>query len=236
MRQVKTMLIDQGVMSYEKALTCQQDIRKNIIDRKKSGLETLSNNVLILCEHEAILTFGSSAKKNELLIPRERLLEVGMNSIDVNRGGAITFHGEGQIVGYPILDLENFKTDIRWYIKNIAAVIIQTLKEYGIESYYDQEFPGVWIKDDLTGEKKKICAVGVHLSRWVTNHGFAFNINNSLEYYKYFVPCGIAEQDRTVTTLQNETNKEMNIEEVKEKLLLNFSSVFSTKLIKTNSK
>lgn len=231
-KQVRTTYLNKGKVRYEDALICQQNIRKSIIDLKQLNADTSFENALILCEHQAILTFGSSAKESELFVPREKLHDVGLDYLDIKRGGAITFHGEGQIVGYPVLDLENFKTDIRWYIKSLAAVIIQTLNDYGIESYYDDEFPGVWIKDDLTGMKKKICAVGVHLSRWVTNHGFAFNINNSLEYYNYFVPCGIAEADRTVTTLQNELNMTIDIEEVKEKILLHFSMIFSTELKK----
>ena len=220
MMQTRATYLNQGKISYQEALISQQEIRKGIIELKHFKKDTSKNNVLILCEHQAVLTFGSLAKESELHISKEKLFDVGLDHIHIKRGGAITFHGEGQIVGYPILDLENFKTDIRWYIKSLAEVIIRTLKEYGIQSYYDEEFPGVWINDHLTGIKKKICAVGVHLSRWVTNHGFAFNINNSLEYYKYFVPCGIAEVDRTVTTLQNELNRIIEIEEVKEKILL----------------
>lgn len=230
MEQPITTYIDKGLIAYEKALGLQQDIRKHIIELKQAGEHTSSENVLILCEHNPILTFGSSAKENELFIPRGNLAAVGLEHIDIRRGGAITFHGDGQIVGYPVLDLENFKTDVRWYIKSIAEVIIEVLKGYGVESYYDREFPGVWIIDRTTGTKKKICAVGVHLSRWVTNHGFAFNANNSLDYYKYFVPCGIAQEDRTVTTLQNEIKKTVDIDELKEKIVLGFSEVFSTQI------
>ncbi|TJZ53684.1 lipoyl(octanoyl) transferase LipB [Sphingobacterium olei] len=230
MKQITTTYLNQGKIPYQEALIKQRDVRNRIIEHKHLKIDTSMDNVLILCEHQPILTFGSSAKESELLISKEKLSEVGLDHIDIKRGGAITFHGDGQIVGYPILDLENFKTDIRWYVRGLAEVIIRSLNDYGINSYYDEEFPGVWLKDDLSGMKKKICAVGVHLSRWVTNHGFAFNINNSLEYYKYFVPCGIAEADRTVTTLQNELNKTIDIEEVKEKILLYFSIVFNTEL------
>ncbi|GGH16719.1 lipoyl(octanoyl) transferase LipB [Sphingobacterium alkalisoli] len=231
MKQVKLTYLNKGNISYEDALAFQQEVRKIIIELKQLKIDTSANNLLILCEHQPILTFGSSAKESELFIPRGKLSDVGLDHLDIRRGGAITFHGEGQLVGYPILDLENFKTDVRWYIKSIAEVIIQTLNDYGLESYYDEEFPGVWLKDHATAKKKKICAVGVHLSRWVTNHGFAFNINNSLEYYNYFVPCGITQEDRTVTTLQNELNRTIDMEEVKEKILFHFSEVFNTKLI-----
>lgn len=227
MKQPTTTYIDKGLIAYERALELQQYIRKDIIERKQLGQDTSTENVLILCEHNPILTFGSSAKEEELFIPRESLADVGLDHIDIRRGGAITFHGEGQIVGYPVLDLENFKTDVRWYIQSIAEVIIKVLKNYGIESYYDHEFPGVWIMDETKRIKKKICAVGVHLSRWVTNHGFAFNVNNTLDHYKYFVPCGIDEEDRTVTTLQNELKRSVDIKELKEKIVWQFSEVFS---------
>lgn len=231
MTQRITTCLDKGIISYAEALKFQQSIRDNIINRKQQLQDTTADNVLILCEHHPVLTFGSTAKEEELFIPRNELHKVGLDSYDIRRGGAITFHGYGQIVGYPVLDLENFKTDVRWYIKSIVEVIIRTLADYHIESYYDNEFPGVWIKDQNTNKKKKICAVGVHLSRWVSNHGFAFNINNSTDFYNYFVPCGISEVDREVTTLQNELNRSVDIEEVKEKVLLHFAAVFETEIL-----
>lgn len=201
MAKVLTTYLDKGNFPYKEALVLQQSIRQDIVERKMQKIDTSKSNVLILCEHDPILTFGSSAKESDLLIPRDKLSDVGLSYTNIKRGGSITFHGTGQIVGYPVLDLENFKADVRWYVQSLAEVIIRTLKEYGIDGYYDVDFPGIWINDYTTGVKKKICAFGVHLSRWVTNHGFAFNINNSLDYYQYFVPCGINEPNRTVTTL-----------------------------------
>lgn len=227
----QTTYLDIEKISYENALKLQQSIRNDIIKRKQERQDTKANNVLILCEHSPVLTFGSSAKEHELLIPRNELHTVGLDIYDIRRGGAITFHGQGQIVGYPVLDLENFKTDVRWYIKNIAEVIIRTLTDYNILSYYDNEFPGVWIEDQSTNKKKKICAIGIHLSRWVSNHGFAFNVCNDMGFYNYFVPCGISQADREVTTLQNELEYQINFDEVKAKILDHFAAVFETEIL-----
>ncbi|RDC54688.1 lipoyl(octanoyl) transferase [Pedobacter chinensis] len=232
---VRTKYIDLKLIPHHLALNFQIEQRENIALLKKENLDTSQSNVLVLCEHNPILTFGSSAKESELFIAKDKLKSVGLDISYIRRGGAITFHGPGQIVGYPILDLENFKTDIRWYTETMAKVIIDTLKNYDVEGYYDKEFPGVWINDKLSGKKKKICAVGVHLSRWITNHGFAFNISNDMKYYQYFIPCAINEPDRAVTTLSKELGREINIDEVKNIILQNFEHHFLTELVRQGS-
>ncbi|MNP98801.1 Octanoyltransferase [compost metagenome] len=231
MIKIQTKYIDQKIVSHQEALNFQIQQREYIALLKKQNHDTSKSNVLVLCEHNPVLTFGSSAKEAELLIKRENLVDVGLEVSEIRRGGAITFHGPGQIVGYPILDLENFKTDIRWYIETLANVIIDTLKSYNIESYYDKEFPGVWIYDKTSEKRKKICAVGVHLSRWITNHGFAFNICNDMRYYQYFIPCAINEPDREVTSLSSVLEVPVDIEDVKKILLQNFAKHFTTELI-----
>lgn len=227
----QTRYIDKKILAHDIALDFQIEQREYIALLKKQNHDTSKSNILVLCEHNPVLTFGSSAKETELLIGREELQAVGLEISKIRRGGAITFHGPGQIVGYPILDLENFKTDIRWYIETLANVIIDTLSSYNIEGYYDKEFPGVWIYDKISGKRKKICAVGVHLSRWITNHGFAFNICNDMKYYQYFIPCAINEPDREVTSLSNELGIPVNVEEVKNILLQNFEKHFATELV-----
>jgi lipoyl(octanoyl) transferase len=230
MIQTQTSYIDKKLIPHQEALNFQIEQREYIALLKKQNHDTSKSNVLVLCEHNPVLTFGSSAKETELLIKRETLARVGLEVSEIRRGGAITFHGPGQIVGYPILDLENFKTDIRWYIETLAHVIIDTLRTYDIESYYDKEFPGVWIYDKISGKRKKICAVGVHLSRWITNHGFAFNICNDMRYYQYFIPCAINEPDREVTSLSTELGIHVNMQEVKNILLKNFEKHFMTEI------
>ena len=226
-----TTYLNKGNITYDEALWFQQSLRDGILQKKQNEIATRDDNVLILCEHPPVLTFGSSAKAHELFIPREQLQCLGIDIRDIRRGGAITFHGPGQIVGYPVLDLEQFKTDVRWYIQSLSEVIIRTLSDYQITGYYDPEYPGVWILDQNTRQKKKICAIGVHLSRWVSNHGFAFNVCNSMDYYRYFVPCGITQTNRVITTLQNELNYPVDMEEVKERILRHFRDVLETTLL-----
>jgi lipoyl(octanoyl) transferase len=220
-----------GPTPYQVTLELQQEFREQLLEMKKHGLSTLGHDRLILCEHHPILTLGSSAKATDLLIERERFAPLGIELLEVKRGGAITYHGPGQLVGYPILDLENFNADIRWYVQTIAKVIIDTLAHYQVKGYYDHEFPGVWILDEPSGEKRKISAVGIHLSRWVTGHGFSFNISNDLDCYQYFVPCAIREPGRTVTTLSREIGRTVDMREVMELVILNFQRHFGAGLM-----
>jgi lipoyl(octanoyl) transferase len=159
----------------------------------------------------------------------ERLKENGIEFFRTNRGGDITFHGPQQIVAYPILDLEKFDTDIGHYLRNLEEVIILTLADYGIKAGRSKGETGVWIDPGITGKERKICAIGVRCSRWITMHGFAWNVNTDLNYFNYIIPCGI--QNKQVTSLQKELGKEVNFEEAKEKVKFNFEKVFNVRLI-----
>jgi lipoyl(octanoyl) transferase len=159
---------------------------------------------------------------------RANLDELGISIVPVRRGGAITFHGPGQITGYPLFDLEYFKTDIRWYIEGVADGVIETLAHFGIKGYYDSEYPGVWIADEHDGSKRKICAMGVHLSRWVSIHGFALNVTTDMSLYDNFVPCAIDVEDRSVTSMERELGENINLALVKSVLVNCIANSFET--------
>jgi lipoyl(octanoyl) transferase len=178
-----------------------------------------------------VYTLGKSGSMNNLLLTEPQLVEKGIEFFPINRGGDITFHGPGQIVGYPILDLEWFFTDIHRYVRQIEEVMIRTVAEYGIEAMRLDGYTGVWVQNKGTSSFGKLCAIGVHLSRWVTLHGWAFNVNTPLEYFDYIVPCGITDHDKSVTSLANELGRPVDIPAIKEKLKRHFSVVFDCDLI-----
>jgi len=163
------------------------------------------------------------------LLSKEELNDKQIGFFHTNRGGDITFHGPGQIVGYPILDLEKFGTDIGKYLRNIEEVIILTLAGYGIKADRSKGETGVWIEPDVPGKERKICAIGVRCSRWITMHGFALNVNTDLSYFNHIIPCGIV--NKQVTSLEKELGKTVNMDEVKEKIKLNFEKVFSAEIV-----
>jgi len=191
--------------------------------------ELTTQNYLLFVEHPPVFTLGKSGNINNVLLSEERLKEKGIEFFKTNRGGDITFHGPGQIVGYPILDLEKFDTDIGHYLRNLEQVIILTLADYGIHGGRSQGETGVWIDADVKGHERKICAIGVRCSRWITMHGFAFNVNTDLSYFNHIIPCGI--QNKQVTSLQRELQREIDIREAKEKVKQNFEKVFDAELI-----
>ena len=184
---------------------------------------------MIFCEHPHVYTLGKSGSENNLLINETFLQKIGATYVPINRGGDITYHGPGQLVGYPILDLEQFFTDIHKYLRFLEEAIILTIAEYGLKGERYEGFTGVWL--DATDPKKarKICAMGVRCSRWVTMHGFAFNVNTNLDYFNYIVPCGI--DDKQVTSLQKELGREIDIEEVKTKLKKHIAQLFDMQLL-----
>ena len=190
--------------------------------------ETETHNYLLFVEHPPVYTLGKSGNANNVLLSEERLKEKGIEFFRTNRGGDITFHGPQQIVGYPILDLEKFDTDIGRYLRNLEEVIILTLANYGIQSGRSKGETGVWIDADVKGKERKICAIGVRCSRWITMHGFAFNVNTDLNYFNYIIPCGI--QNKQVTSLKKELGREVQFEEAKEKVRQNFERVFDVQL------
>ena len=216
--------INLGMIDYKKAWDYQEKLSQKIIQEKLTNRnkplqeQTITPNYLIFCEHPHIYTLGKSGDFNNLLINDEDLRQKGASFYHINRGGDITYHGPGQIVGYPIIDLENFTTDIHKYLRNIEEAIILTLKDYGIQGGRIPGLTGVWLDHSGSRNPRKICAIGVKTSRWVTMHGFAFNVNTDLNYFDYIIPCGI--NDKSVTSLSRELLQEVEISEVEEKLNL----------------
>ena len=184
---------------------------------------------LLFVEHPPVYTLGKSGKMNHFLLSDEEREKKNVSFYKINRGGDITFHGPGQIVAYPILDLERFYTDIGRYMRNLEEVIIRTCADYGIRAERSAGETGVWLDTHLKGRERKICAIGVRCSRWVTMHGLAFNVNTNLDYFSNIIPCGI--QDKQVTSLQRELGHELNMEEVKLAVRKNFEKVFEVDLI-----
>jgi len=188
-----------------------------------------TQHFLLFVEHPPVFTLGKSGNINNVLLSEERLNEEGIEFFKTNRGGDITFHGPDQIVGYPILDLEKFDTDIGHYLRNLEQVIILTLGDYGVDAGRSKGETGVWIDAEVKGRERKICAIGVRCSRWITMHGFAFNVNTDLRYFNHIIPCGI--QNKQVTSLQKELGRGVDMEEAKERVKHNFERVFDTELV-----
>ncbi|NRB60900.1 MAG: lipoyl(octanoyl) transferase LipB [Winogradskyella sp.] len=221
-------LEDLGLKDYKETWDYQETLFKAILDtkiknrREDAGLET--DNHFLFVEHPHVYTLGKSGDMSNLLLNEEQLTQKGATFYKINRGGDITYHGPGQIVGYPILDLENFFTDIHKYLRLLEEMIILTLAEYGIKSERSKGETGVWL-DVGTPFARKICAMGVRASRWVTMHGFALNVNADLGYFDNIIPCGI--RGKAVTSLNNELGVKLVDEtEVKEKLLKHFKILF----------
>ena len=188
--------------------------------------ETLATkHYLLFCEHNPVLTLGKSGHVENMLITEYEMFQRGIQFFKTNRGGDITFHGPQQIVGYPILDLEKFYTDLGKYLRSLEEVIILTLQQYGLKGERSKGETGVWLDAGTPGSERKICAMGVRCSRWVTMHGFAFNVNTDLSYFDTIIPCGI--QNKKVTSLQKELNRVVDFEEVKTRVKENFKKVFN---------
>ena len=230
----KVALQDLGFKDYKETWDYQEALFKDIVDtkvrnrREDAGLET--PNHFLFVEHPHVYTLGKSGDINNLLVDEKKLAEKGATFYKINRGGDITYHGPGQIVGYPILDLDNFFTDIHKYLRFLEEMVILTLAEYGLKGERSKGETGVWL-DVGTPFARKICAMGVRASRWVTMHGFALNINADLGYFDMMIPCGI--KDKAVTSLNVELGqKEVDMAEVKQKLLKHFTTLFEAELVK----
>lgn len=224
--------IDWGLTDYQDAWDRQEAIFTEIVALKgKNRTENTqieTPNYLIFNEHPHVYTLGKSGKPENLLLDEQGLKDKQATYHKINRGGDITYHGPGQIVGYPILDLDNFFTDIHLYLRTLEEAVILTLADYGITAGRYDGFTGVWL--DADNEKaRKICALGVRCSRWVTMHGFAFNVNADLDYFKNIVPCGI--DDKDVTSMQRELGHALDMEEVKSKLKNHIAQLFQMELI-----
>ena len=226
------VLHDLGLLDYQKAVEYQTKIFNKIIDQKlknrKSVNKEITQNHLIFVEHPNVYTLGKSGDINNLLLSKEDLEKKEIQFFNTNRGGDITCHGPGQIVCYPILDLDNFFSDIHKYLRYLEEVVIQTLNEFGIKSERSSDETGVWIEPKQISARK-ICAMGVKASRWVTMHGFALNVDNDLSYFKNIIPCGIS--NKSVTSITNEIANQVDKYDVKEKIIKNFENIFSAKLI-----
>lgn len=216
----KTRFIDIGLKDYQQAWDYQASLFEQILATKAANrdlppaAQQPTDNYLLFCEHPHVFTLGKSGHEENLIIPKEELPGVQATYYRVNRGGDITYHGPGQIVGYPVIDLENFFTDIHRYMRFMEEAVIQTLRAYNIEAGRSPGQTGVWLDPDDLHRARKICALGVRTSRWVAMHGFAFNVNPDLRYFGYIVPCGI--QDKAVTSLEKELGRKVDLEEVKQ--------------------
>ena len=222
---------DLGLLGYNEAYKYQLNLFNKIIDIKisnrKNKVKKLTSNHLIFVEHLNVYTLGKSGKHSNLLISKDELKNKKIQFIKTNRGGDITFHGPGQIVCYPILDLDNFFTDLNKYLRSLEEVIIQTLKFYKIDGERSKNETGVWIKSKKI--EKKICALGVKASRWVTMHGLALNVNTDLSFFENIIPCGI--KNKSITSISNECGKKIKLDDVKGKIIENFLDVFSANLV-----
>ena len=228
----KVILQDLGLKDYKETWDYQEKLFQGIIDLKIDNRRNDTNhktpNYFLFVEHPHVYTLGKSGDMSNLLLNEEQLSKKGATFYKINRGGDITYHGPGQIVGYPILDLDNFFTDIHKYLRFLEEVIIKTLAEYGIKSERSEGETGVWL-DVGTPFARKICAMGVRTSRWVTMHGFALNVNTNLGYFDNIIPCGI--KGKAVTSIEAELNKKLPLEEVKTKILKNFKELFEVEFI-----
>jgi len=243
---------DLGNMDYKAAWDYQEKLlqesvrRKSLVNSRESIVmgESTNNNdseltthdsrlttehYLLFVEHPPVYTLGKSGNIENVLMSEAQLEENGIQFFRTNRGGDITFHGDQQIVGYPILDLEKFYTDIGKYLRNLEEVIIATLADYGLKGARSTGETGVWLDPYIPGRERKVCAMGVRTSRWITMHGFAFNVNTDLSYFNNIIPCGI--QNKQVTSLEKELGKKIDFEEAKERVRKNFEKVFDVEFI-----
>lgn len=222
--------LDLGLADYQKAWDLQENLLAETVSIKIANRNLPENeqvsteNHLIFCEHPHVYTLGKSGKEEHLLLNNEELAIAEAQFYKTNRGGDITYHGPGQLVGYPVLDLENFFTDIHQYMRYLEEAIIVTCAHFGIQAGRIQGLTGVWLDFDGGPNPRKICAMGVKTSRWVTMHGFALNVNTDLTYFKNIVPCGI--DDKAVTSLKTELGKKMDMNEVKNVLFENLKTLF----------
>lgn len=225
----KVHFTDWGLTDYKTAWDQQEILFKELVDTKLLEREldesnkTVLKNTLIFCEHPHVYTLGKSGELSNLLLDEDGLKKANAVFYPINRGGDITYHGPGQLVAYPIFDLEQFFTDIHRYLRTLEEGIILTLAEYGIEAGRYEGYTGVWLDAD-NDKARKICAMGVRCSRWVTMHGLAFNVNSDLSYFKNIIPCGI--DDKDVTSMERELGRKVDMEEVKGKLKKHLSNLF----------
>jgi lipoyl(octanoyl) transferase len=221
---------DSGLFAYQQAWDFQEELFQKVLEAKNNE-SSEGLNYLIFCEHPHVYTLGKSGSENNLLIDHLQLMAKNAEFFKINRGGDITYHGPGQLVGYPIINLEQFKMGVKEYVHNIEEAIICTLKEFDISATRLTGATGVWLDVD-TPRVRKICAIGVRVSRSITMHGFAFNINTDLNYFNFINPCGFT--DKAVTSLEKELGKKMNFEAVKDRVKHHFGIIFNASFIQQN--
>ncbi len=233
---------DLGIVDYQQAWDYQEELLQqnvkiksairnsqiNVYNQQQAAGKLQTTNHFLICEHPPVFTLGKSGKIENVLMSKDELATNNIQFFNTNRGGDITFHGLQQIVGYPILDLENFYTDIGKYLRNLEDVIILTIAEYGITGERSNGETGVWIEPGIAGKERKICAIGVRCSRWITMHGFALNVNTDLSYFNHIIPCGI--QNKQVTSIEKEWGGKVDYAEAKERVKRNFEKVFDVAL------
>ena len=235
MRQ-KVFFEDMGIRSYQPSWDYQEELllkntqikwaaRQNEQDLKTTNTE----HRLLMVEHPPVFTLGKSGKREHILVSEEQLKNLGIEFFHINRGGDVTYHGLQQIVSYPILDLDKFKTDLGWYLRSLEQVIIEVIAEYGLKGERSEGETGVWLEPNDPFMARKICAMGIKCSRWITMHGFALNVNTDLSHFEFIVPCGI--QGKTVTSLEKELVHKVNYEEVKVKVKNQFQLIFDCELV-----
>ncbi len=237
---------DLGHLPFQKAWDYQTSLHRMLIDNKLKNRQQpagsyTQDHALLFVEHPHVYTLGKSGSLDNLLLTEQELQTRRIDYFPINRGGDITYHGPGQVVGYPILDLECFFTDVHRYVRNIEEVIIRTLADFDVEAIRIKDYTGVWCppktrenvpinEADFWNKYRKICAIGVHLSRWVTLHGFALNVHTDLAYFNYIVPCGIVDADKTVSSLVREVGRQVPMRTVQQKLKTHFCDIFQCKL------
>ncbi len=226
--------IDLGLIDYKEGWDFQEKIFSELVQRKIDNRnlpkseqhDTVSS--LIFCEHPHVYTLGKTGSEGNLLLDKKQLEDRGADFYKINRGGDITYHGPGQIVGYPIFDLDNFFTDIGKYLRILEEAVMRTLSDFGITAGRLEGCTGVWLDSSNAAQARKICAIGVRSSRWVTMHGFAFNVNTDLDYFKNIIPCGI--DDKQVTSMKKELGNEIDMEKVKDSVKGHFEELFEMEL------
>ncbi len=221
------ILQDLGRRPYKQTWDYQEELLQQKIKAKQENLN--QPDYLLFVEHNPVYTLGKNGKEKNLLINDQMLAARGIEFFHINRGGDITFHGPEQLVGYPVLDLDNYKTDLGWYLRSLEEVIILTIGEYGLKGERSKGETGVWLDATIRGKERKICAMGIRCSRWITMHGFALNVNVDLNYFNFITPCGI--QDKQVTSMQKELGYAVDMNDVKEKLVKNFEQVFDARIL-----
>jgi lipoyl(octanoyl) transferase len=227
---------DLGIQSYQPTWDYQEQLLKEAVALKteartqnKEASEAATQHRLILVEHPPVFTLGKNGNRSNVLVSDEQLKVLGIEYFHINRGGDITYHGLQQVVGYPIVDLDKFKPDLGWYLRSLEEVIIQVLAEYGLKGERSAGETGVWLDPQDPFVARKICAMGIKCSRWITMHGFALNVNTDLSHFEFIVPCGI--QGKTVTSLEKELGKKIDYEEVKQKIKFHFEAIFDCELV-----